>query len=70
MTIPMMMAVIMACSMESACILITKCRRLEYQKAGARFPRAVAWVDLDIVPNPKTWLAERLGSLAYFKIGD
>jgi putative DNA primase/helicase len=50
--------------------LITECRRLEYQKAGARFPRAVAWVDLDIVPNPKTWLAERLGSLAYFKIGD
>ena len=50
--------------------LITKCRRLEYQKAGARFSRAAAWVDLDIVPNPDTWLTERLGSLAYFKIGD
>ena len=45
---------------------ITECphlTRVDYQKAGPRFSPSIAHVDLTIVPDPETWLTERLGSL-------
>jgi hypothetical protein len=46
--------------------LIMETLRVQYQKAGARQRPSVACVDPAINPDPQTWLAERLGPLAYF----
>jgi hypothetical protein len=39
-----------------------------YRKAGERFSPGTAYVDLNIVPDPKAWLTERIGTLAHFSM--
>jgi putative DNA primase/helicase len=47
--------------------LIRECThldRVEYQKAGARFSRSVGFYDPALVPDPVSWLFEKLGELS------
>ena len=41
--------------------------RFIYQKAGPKQHEAEGFADLDIVPDPKSWLEARLGPLAHFE---
>jgi Toprim domain len=41
----------------------------EYQRAGSGRSSAVAWVDPVLVPDPAAWLVDRLGPLAWCKVG-
>ena len=41
---------------------------VEYQIAGHGRPRRHAYFDLRVIPDPKTWLDDRLGPLAAFEV--
>ena len=45
-------------------------RRVQYQLTGAGQKPAVAWCDLELVPDPVAWLTQRLGPLAWCRTGD
>jgi hypothetical protein len=42
--------------------------RVDYQRAGARMPRAAAWFDPTLSPDPVAMLEEKLGPLAWATI--
>ncbi len=52
-------------------LLLGECPQLErvsYQRAGARLSPSVAWCDPGLVPDPATWLAQRIGPLAWCRV--
>jgi hypothetical protein len=51
--------------------LIEKCpyvRPLRYQPCGAKLNRRTAVYDPAVLPDPRAWLEDRLGPLAFFEI--